>query len=59
MDFNGKGVVTEEDFFKTLLIYRLPYSRDEISDFFRKEGLFAQRQDGTMDFELFKKTFFP
>ena len=59
MDFSGKGTVQEQDFFKTLLIYRLPFSTEEISDFFQKEKLFQQRGDGTLDFELFKKTFFP
>ena len=34
MDFNGRGIIHEEDFFKTLLIYRLPFSKEEISEFF-------------------------
>jgi hypothetical protein len=59
MDFGGKGIVYEEDFFKTLLIYRLPFSSEEISEFFKQEKIFKQRPDGSMDFELFKKTFFP
>lgn len=59
MDFNGKGVVYEQDFFKTLLIYRLPFSHEELSEFFEKERIFKQRGDGSMDFEFFKKVFFP
>lgn len=59
MDFNGKGVVYENDFFKTLVIYRLPFSQEELSEFFAKEKIFKQRSDGGMDFELFKKVFFP
>lgn len=59
MDFSGKGQVYEQDFFKTLLIYRLPFSHEEIADFFKEERFFSQRGDGSMDFELFKKFFFP
>ena len=59
MDFSGKGSVQESDFFRTLLIYRLPFSTEEITDFFRSEKIFQQRGDGTLDYELFKKTFFP
>lgn len=59
MDFNGKGTVYEQDFFKTLLIYRLPFTQDEIAEYFKKEKIFTSRADGSMDFELFKKTFFP
>ena len=59
MDFSGRGFVHESDFFKTLLIYRLPFSTEEISEFFKQERVFQQRADGTLDFELFKKTFFP
>jgi hypothetical protein len=59
MDFSGKGTIQEQDFFKSLLIYRLPVSQEEISEFFRNEKIFKQKADGTLDFELFKKTFFP
>ncbi len=59
MDFSGKGYVQQEDFFKTLVIYKLPFSAEEITEFFRDEKIFQQRGDGTIDFELFKKTFFP
>ena len=59
MDFNGKGYIQEEDFFKTLLCYRLPFSKDELHNFFREEKIFKHKADGTITFELFKKTFFP
>ena len=60
MDFNGRGIVFEEDFFRTLLIYRLPFSQEEIKEWFAKERMFKQRgEDGGMDFEIFKKVFFP
>jgi len=28
LDYTGKGKVKEEDFFRTLVIYKLPYSRE-------------------------------
>ena len=59
MDFNGKGVIHEEDFFRTLLIYRLPFSKEDIQAFFANEKVFQQRPEGGLDFELFKKIFFP
>jgi hypothetical protein len=40
MDFNGKGIVYEADFFKTLICYRLPFTKDEIQEYFAKEKLF-------------------
>lgn len=61
MDFNGSGFVTENHFLKSLLIYKLPFSQEEIKEFFRKEKFFKPRADGgepAMDYEFFKKTFF-
>ena len=58
MDFNGKGYVEEEDFFNTLFVHKLPFSRDEIHQFFVKEKLFTM-QNGRLAFEPFKKAFFP
>ena len=59
MDYQGRGTIKEEDFYKTLLCYRLPYTQDQLRDFFKKEQLFSQGKNNEMDFELFKKTFFP
>jgi hypothetical protein len=30
MDFNGKGYIDEEDFFKSVLKYKVPYTKEEI-----------------------------
>lgn len=54
MDFNGKGYIEEENFFHTLLSYKLPYSKDEIKEFFKFEKLFIRAPEGKMDFEAFK-----
>ena len=59
MDYNGRGYIEEADFFKTLICYRLPFTNEELAEFFHKEKLFRQRADGTADFEQFTKTFFP
>jgi len=37
MDFNGKGVVKEEDFFKALIRFKIPFSQSEVSSFFSSE----------------------
>lgn len=34
MDYTGKGKVTEEDFFRTLVIFKLPFSKEEIKEYF-------------------------
>jgi hypothetical protein len=38
IDFTGKGHITEEDFFNTLLIYKLKYPKDELKDYLDKEN---------------------
>lgn len=61
MDFNGSGIITEENFLKSLLIYKLPFTVDEMKEFFRKEKFFKTRGESGevgMDYEFFKKTFF-
>ena len=58
MDFNGKGYIEQDDFFN-LLNFKLPYSKEEINEFFAYEKLFSRLKDGHMPFELFKKEFFP
>lgn len=59
MDFNGHGYIEEEDFFHTLLSYKLPYSKEEVLQLFRHEKWFAQAPENRLSFELFKKAFFP
>jgi translation elongation factor EF-4 len=60
MDFNGSGYISEEHFLKSRMIYKLPFSQEEIKDFFKKEKYFKPISDGVagMDYEFFKKTFF-
>ena len=62
IDFSGKGYITEEDFFSTLLIYKLKYSVEEIKEFFDRENSFKRQIDKNkigMNFEIFKRCFFP
>lgn len=59
MDFNGNGYIEEEDFFHTLLSYKLPYSKDEVKSFFAYEKWFKRVPDGRLNYEQFKKAFFP
>lgn len=54
MDFNGKGYIEEEDFFQTLLNYKLPYTKAEIQAFFKYEKLFSRQPNQRIDFEAFK-----
>ena len=62
IDFSGKGYITEPDFFNTLIIYKLKYSKDEIKEYFAREHAFRQKAKGDaygMNFEIFKRHFFP
>ena len=59
MDFNGHGYIEQDNFFQTLLNYKLPYSKDEVKQLFEYEKLFERAPNGRMNFELFKKFFFP
>ena len=59
MDFNGKGFIEEDNFFHTMLNYKLPYSREEVQALFRKEKWFIRVPGGKMNYEIFTKTFFP
>lgn len=59
MDFNGHGYIEERDFFHTLLNYKLPYSKDEVIQLFNHEKWFHRAPEGKLNFELFKKSFFP
>lgn len=62
IDFSGKGFVTEEEFFNTLLIYKLKYSKEEIKEYFDRENAFKRKVKADamgMNFEIFKRHFFP
>jgi hypothetical protein len=61
MDFTGKGHITEEDFLNSLIITRIPYSKEDVKEFLKQLNLFQPNSDGVVgiNFDLFKKTFFP
>jgi Ca2+-binding EF-hand superfamily protein len=58
MDFKGKGYMVEDDFFKTLLKYKIPYKQDEVKEYFKYEKMFSRLPEGRMNYEAFKKAFF-
>ena len=35
MDFTGIGYICEDDFLKSLVITRIPFSKDDVKEFFR------------------------
>ena len=58
-DFTGLGYITEEAFLNSMIIKgRIPFPEDQIKMFFREYNLFDKRKAG-MDFDTFKKNFFP
>ena len=61
MDFTGKGIITENDFLNSLVVQRIAYSRDDVKEFIKQNNLFQPNSDGIVgiNFDLFKKTFFP
>jgi len=59
MDYTGKGKVTEEDFFWTLVIYKLPFSKDEIKEYFIWENVFWGSEKDAINIHEFWKYFFP
>ncbi len=59
LDFTGLGYITEEAFLQSNVVQtRLPYTREEIQMFFREFNLFSSSKKG-LDFDDFKKNFFP
>lgn len=61
MDFDGKGYITESNFGQGIVYDKLTqqyhYSTEDIHEYFLRENLFTT--DGKLDFEVFKKAFFP
>lgn len=58
-DFSGLGYITEQAFLDSKLVKnRVPYSNDEIRLFFRESNLFDKSKKG-LEFDTFKKYFFP
>ena len=45
MDFYGRGYITEEDFLNSIVLQRIPYSREDVREFFRQFNLFALKQN--------------
>lgn len=59
MDYVGKGKVTEEDFFWTLVIFKLPFSKEEIREYFVRENVFRGSESSSINIHEFRKNFFP
>lgn len=41
LDFTGIGYITEKDFLNSIICSRLPYTQEEIKDFFFQTNAFA------------------
>jgi hypothetical protein len=64
LDFTGVGYVTEQDFLSSMICKRMPFTIEEIKDFFFQSNSFAGKPAsgvpiGGMNFDSFKKSFFP
>ena len=35
MDFTGRGYITEEDFICNLVVKRIPFSKDDVKEYFK------------------------
>jgi len=46
MDFYGRGYITEEDFLNCIVMQRIPYSKEDVKEFFRQFNLFTLKQGG-------------
>ena len=36
MDFTGKGYITEDDFLNSFVINRIPFSREDVREYFKQ-----------------------
>lgn len=59
LDFSGKGMVAESDFFQTLIMYKLPYSKPQVKEFFDRENIFKGQPNEMLSMPKFSKVFFP
>lgn len=66
LDYTGKGKVREDDFFRTLVIYKLPYTKEvsqvyakEVKEYFIWENVFKGSSDESLGLNEFRKHFFP
>lgn len=55
MDFTGIGSIQESDFLNSMVVRRANFTQEELKDFFFLTNMFK----GGMNFDSFKKTFFP
>ena len=58
-DFTGVGYISEIDFLDSLVCKRVPFSREDIKDFIFQTNAFVSNAGGGMNFDSFKKMFFP
>lgn len=42
MDFYGRGYITEEDFLGSIAMKRIPFSRDEVREYFKQNNMFCK-----------------
>jgi Ca2+-binding EF-hand superfamily protein len=58
-DFTGLGYITEDVFLNSYLVReKLPFSKDQVQEFFKSNNLFNESTNG-INFDTFKKNFFP
>ena len=58
MDYTGRGFISQDDFLSSMVCTRIPYSREDLIEFFKQNNLFSSENEG-ITFDMFKKTFFP
>ncbi|CDW82631.1 px domain containing protein [Stylonychia lemnae] len=57
LDFQGKGFVDVNDFVEGRIIYKLPFSKNDLREFLVNETIFKKQQQ--LKIEVFTKNFFP
>ena len=59
LDFNGTGFITENDFLDSIIVsQRVPFTKQQVQVYFNDYNLFDKNSKG-IDFDTFKKNFFP
>ena len=41
LDFYGRGYITDQDFLSSIILKRIPFTTDEVFDFFKHSNLFS------------------
>lgn len=44
MDFYGRGYITEEDFLKSIVLTRIPFSKEDVKEMFHHMNFFSLKQ---------------